>query len=247
MRVAILSRPRTVSTAITKSFANTHNLNYLGESYFDIHKYLMRYYHLRPNHTHSNSFSNFSARLINHTDQIFKNEKFVIKIFPSMLHFPPSLMREQDTFTSIKKNFIFNLDILNLQSYNQLYFLDRNFYNSIISWVYSNKSQKFHSRKNKKETYIPVFLTEEEFSIARFYIIEYLLQQKIKKYLDNNKFEYTYVDEKNYHQYVDAEYLPTQQTVIDYKNYIINLADLNAVIDKWYPICEKNTEDWNFY
>ena len=247
MKIALISRGRTYSTAIGTSLAHLNNLEYFGETYFKVHHDLLRYLYYRPKFDKNKAFTKFYQKLEEHTHSTLVNNDFLIKFFPSMLYMPPLLMYENDTFDTIKQHTIFNLDIIKVTEYNKIYFLDRQFHDSIISWVYCNKSLNWHQTKINPKKYDQIFLGKEDFAIAKFYIVEYFLQQKMREYLNNKNIPYTYVDESNYDQYIDNSILSTSQTKINYKDYITNIKELDVFINYWYPIIEKETKNWFFY
>lgn len=247
MKLLILGRGRTCSTAIGNSLAHKYNLKFLGESYFSVHENLLKYYKMRPNCTFATKFNDFTKKIENHTKFLFSHEKMMCKIFPSVLIYPPSASFESETFDDLKRRYIFDLNILNLKGYDQIYFLDRDFYTSAISWVYSNKSKMYHRQKTNSQKYPVITIESSDFAVARFYIIEYLLQQKIKTYLFENNLPTIFIDETNSNEYINKSYLHTTTTDRNYDNLIKNVDEFKNFIDKWYPICEKETKDWNFY
>jgi len=247
MRIALISRPRTCSTAISKSLANFYNLDYLGESYFNIHNTLLRYYKLRRNYDTQLALQKFSTQLNDYTNKIFQKENFIIKIFPSILHFPPSNMMEEHSFDFVKNQFLFKLDVLKIKQYDKIYFLDRVLSDSLLSWAYCHHTRYFHKKKSEPPKYIKIEINDHDLSAVKFYIIEYFLQQKIKKYLDTEKIPYTYINESNCESYIDKNYLDIENTIIDYKDYILNLKKFDNFVEKWCSVCEQETQNWNFF
>jgi len=247
MKIALICRGRTNSTAIGKSLAANKNLEWVGENYFWFHEELVRWLHYRPKYDKTLAFKKFTEIIKDETYKISLQDNFVIKIFPSILHFPPSLMFENTSFESVKNDFIFDTNLIKLNTYDQYYFLDRNFRYSTLSWIYAFQTSQFHQPKINKRNYYKITLNKTDFARTKFYIIEYLMQQKMRKYLENNKIPFTLIDESCYSDYIDNTKLGTEKTSINYEHYIENIKELDSFIDYWYPICEQETSNWNFY
>ena len=248
MKIVLISRGRTCSTAISKSLAHLNNVEYLGETYFNtVHDNFVRHRTYRPKFSKEKVFTEFYQKLEVHTQSTFLKNDFLVKLFPSILHMPPNKMYKSDIFNSIKPYIISNLDVLKITEYDKFYFLDRQFYNSIVSWVYSKKSLIWHQNKINPKKYTKIYLDKLDFATAKFYILEYFLQQKIRDYLNNKNIPYTYIDESNYDQFIDTNILSTTKTEINYKDYITNIEELDVFIDYWYPIIKQETYDWFFY
>lgn len=247
MKIAIISRGRTNSTAIGITLAHHNHCEWMDEHYvYDIEK-LYRWVKYRPKYDKSVSLKKFQQVIQSNTDNLFTRDNFVTKIFPSMLCFPPHFMYEHTSFDHIKNNFIFNLNILNLEQYDKLYFLDRSLMDSVISWVYAFKAGNFHTFKIGNRLHYKQQLDVNDFARAKFYILNYFMQKKIKNYLDLQNKSYVYINELSYDQYIDIDCLPTKKNEINYQNYILNINEFKEFINYWYPIIEFETKDWNFY
>lgn len=247
MKIAILSRPRTFSTAIGKTLAYQNQAKYLGETYVNVLIAIRRYYHYRKSYDLDKAMNHFKNKLAEHTNTVFSNTNFVTKIFPSMLYFPPGIITERETFEEIKRKYIFDLEIFNLSNYDKIYILERDLKKSLISWIYSSKIQHFHLNKNEKYAYPNITIGLSDFNTARFHIVEYCLLEKFKKYLDEKNLSYSIVSENNFYDHVHDDILETEKTPINYNEYITNITDLEDFINYWYPICKEQTQNWTFY
>lgn len=246
MKIAIIARGRTNSTAIGKTLAHRNGCEWVGEEYFWHIQEYSNWLTYRPKYNKVLAFEEFKEIIHSFTNTLSLKDNIVTKFFPSILYFPPYFIHENNTLNNVKQNFIFNLDILNLNQYDKFYILDRNLLDSVTSWVYAHKSVTFHNHKIHKRQYYKLTLEKNDFARAKFYILEYFMQHKIKNYLDEHKKTYTYINESSYDQYIDTDFLSTEKTEIDYKNYITNIDELKEFVNHWYPIIEKQTTDWNF-
>jgi len=246
MKIALVCRGRTYSTAIGKSIALKQNLEFTG-NYLRLHHQLLLWYNHRPEYNANNAYAKFTRTIQEETRNIFLKDNFLVKLFPSMLHFPPSLMVENATFDDVKNKFIFDTSVLNLNQYDRYYFLDRNFIYSTLSWIYSCKISYFHATKKHTKNYPKINIDKIDLARTKFYIIEYFMQQKLRNYLDIKNIPYAYINENSYHEYIDAEKLDTVKTPINYENFIENIDELYTFINYWYPICEYETKNWSFY
>lgn len=247
MKIAILARPRTFSTAIGKTFAHNYDSIYVGETYLNVLMAIRRYYYLRKSYDLKKAINHLKNELSDHTKKIFSYGNFVIKIFPGMLHFPPGIITEYESFGDIKSKYIFDIDILRLPEYDKILILERNLKQSLISWIYSRKIEHYHHQKNENYEYPTITLETSDFDYVRFYLLDYLLFEKIKEYLNQKNISYTIISENNFNDYVNNDILDTVQTPIKYDQYITNIQDLENFVDYWYPICREQTQNWTYY
>ena len=246
MKIGVISRGRTASSAVVNSLAIDNKLSNKFEIYFDIHINLSRYYQLRPNTSKNIQFTDFQSRLSVLTKTLFDQENFVVKIWPSMMCFPPHKIYKNQSFQDIKDNFIFDItEYLNIHQYDKLYFLDKDLHHSAISWVYSKKTQIFHKRKNISRPTPIIFLDSVDYDNIRFYILEYCLHQKIKQFLLNKQIPFTDIS-NNIKSYINNDLLKIEESQYDYRNLIHDYTDLYTYISEWYQICIENTKDWYF-
>jgi hypothetical protein len=243
MKIGLISRGRTQSTAIIQTLAKRHKLINNFETYFGAANAIKK--ELHPNNS---LYDEFQLSIKNVTDTIFTSKNFICKIWPSMLIVPPDKFESHQTFDDIKSRIIFNIsEYLRISEYDQLYYINKELQHSTLSWVYAKKTRRFH-RFNKHIKYNSPVITidDNDLDRLRFYILEYCLQEKIKDFLCKQKIPYTDISE-TYTQYIDDSMLNTSATNNDYPNLITNSDTISKFIDDWYNICCENTIDWKYY
>jgi hypothetical protein len=238
MKIAVICRGRTCSTAVIGTLANNFSCRPIGEN-FQPHSYVLR--NRYPNQQRDEIFKMRTLKL--HKNLLFQ-KRFVAKIWPSMLIPPPDQIQQNETFIDFEHKIIFDIEkYLFLSKYDKLYFLDRDLYESTFSWVYAKKTSKFHNIKNFNQNYSRIELNDSDYATAKFYILEYCLQQKIKDYLLDSKISYTDISEKTF----EFDDLPIKKSNNDYTNLIIGADNLKKFIDKQYQICVETTKNWKFF
>jgi hypothetical protein len=246
MKIGVISRGRTASSAVVNSLTTNNKLSNKFEIYFDMHIKLSRYYQLRPNTTKNIQFTDFQTKLYNLTKSLFDEGNFIVKIWPSMLCFPPHKIYKNQSFQDIKDNFIFDItEYLNIHQYDKLYFLDKDLHHSAISWVYSKKTKIFHKRKNMSIQIPKINLDSADYDTVRFYILEYCLHQKLRQFLLDKQIPFTEIS-NNFESYINSDMLKIEESQNDYENLIYEYTDLYSYISEWYQVCIENTKDWYF-
>jgi hypothetical protein len=249
MKIGLISRGRTQSSAILWTLFKKHNLTKnLGEIYFEASNNIVKYQSIKTLSDKNYSVNDdFQQQLKDITNAIFLRERFVCKLWPSMLIMPKHKFKNNQTFDDIKSKIIFNItEYFRILDYDQLYYIDRDLHKSSISWVYAKKTKLFHNYKNMKYSPLPITIDENDLDIIRFYVLESCLQEKIKDFLDREKILYTDITEK-YTDYIDDSATPATLTNNDYTKLITNYDILPNFIDNWYKVCCENTIDWKYY
>jgi len=246
MKIGVISRGRTASSAVVNSLAVDNKLSNKFEIYFEMHLALSRYYQLRPKTTKNVQFTDFQTKLYNLTKSLFDEGNFVVKIWPSMLCLPPHKIYNNQSLQDIKNNFIFDITgCLNIHQYDRLYFLDKDLHQSAISWIYSKKTQIFHKRKNLYIQTPKINLDSVDYDNVRFYILEYCLHQKLRQFLLDKQIPFIEIS-NNFESYINTDILQIEESQNDYKNLIHEYNDLYDYISEWYQVCIENTQDWYF-
>jgi hypothetical protein len=242
MKIGLISRGRTQSSAIVRSLSKKYNLTDNFELYFNAHNQIMKYENIK-----SLGNKNFHQQIRNITNTVFLKENFICKLWPSMLIAPPSKFEKNQTFDDIKKKIIFNItEYFRIKDYDQLYFINKDLHHSTLSWIYTKKTNLFH--RGKFTEYSPPIITidDADLDIVRFYILEYCLQEKIKDFLCEQKIPYIDITE-SYNEYIDTDLIKTIATNNDYTKLITNYDTLPNFIDGWYKVCCENIVDWKYY
>lgn len=248
MKIGVVSRGRTHSTAIVQSLSAKLNVPNYREIYRTIPDLIKKDYRLIRQRSIELEFLRFKSDVLKITDRCFSQPSFITKIWPSMLIYHLSYQMPVDkTFDMIKKHTLFNIkEYLKIDQYDKLYFIDRNLETSTASWVYAYKNQLYHFGKNGGEPYRPtITITQKDFDTARFYILEYCLQQKLKTFLQDNNIIFEDITD-NCFEFINNNMVTIRQTNNDYQSLITNYDELQSFITDWYPICLEDTKDWHY-
>lgn len=248
MKIGLISRGRTQSSAIVDTLSKKHNLDNNFEKYFQVHKRIIKYQNVKSlSNIKYNRDNDFQQQIKNVTNEIFIKENFICKLWPSMLIMPDHKFQIDQTFDDIKKKIIFNIsEYFRIKEYDQLYYINKDLHHSTISWVYTKKTNLFHRGKFTEYSTPTITVEDDDIDTIKFYILEYCLQEKIKDFLHEQKIPYTDISE-TYNQYIDTEILTTVVTNNDYTKLISNYDTLPSFIDDWYKLCCENTIDWKYY
>ena len=249
MKIGLISRGRTQSTPILWTLFNRYNLTKnFDEGYFQASKNIFKYQGIKTLSTKNyNVNDDFQQQIKNLSNDLFLKEKFITKLWPSMLITPTHSFANNQTFDNIKSKIIFNIsEYFRIRDYDQLYYLNRDLHKSTTSWVYANKLKRFHHYQNHKYSPNKITIDENDFDIIRFYILEYCLQEKIKDFLCKEKISFIDITE-TYIQYIDNDVVPMNVTNNDYTKLITNYDILSSFIDDWHKVCCENTVDWQYY
>lgn len=239
MKIGVICRGRTGSSAVTRTIAKKHQCLTIGEN-FQAHSHILG----KKDIECSEKMNIFKKYIFQSNKNLFFQKRFVVKIWPSMLILPPNKIENFETFVDFRQKIIFDIEEhLFLSKYDHLYFLDRNLYDSTLSWVYAKKINVFHKTKTLLPNYYKIKLDDNDYALAKFYILEYCLQKKIKKYLQNSNIAFTEITMDDFD--FDSN-LPLEKSENDYKNLIIGVDDMIKFIGEQYNICQESTKDWVF-
>lgn len=243
MKIGLISRGRTRSTALALILSNLHKISNENENYI-----------LAKKVTFIKQFDVFEQTTIlqnnlkDITEKLHTKDNFVIKIWPSMLMLPENFFERFKNLDEIKKTILFNIqDCIKLLNYDVLYFLDRDLAYSTISWVYTKKIRKYHKHKKFNIVYSKVKLTPLDYEIATYYILEYCLQQKIKKYLIKENKNFILINDNNYKSYTEPNLLDTEETIVKYDELIENSESFYQFIEIKYNEINSYIDNWIYY
>jgi hypothetical protein len=248
MKIALISRGRTRSTAILQSLSDEHKLENFNENYFRPHAIIKQRLSLKKNSSYGEHIDFFKRKIKETTNEYFRNENFCCKIFPSMLVLPLHVIPDSENLDTTKTRILFNIEeYLQISQYDSIYFLDRNLNDSALSWIYTRKTGKYHTFENDNITYDPVNLVDEDYERAKFYVLEYILQQKIKEYLVKKEIKFTEISDINYKNFTNENNsIGIQERFIEYDKLINGCSTLTDLITKTYKKYTEQTENWIF-
>lgn len=248
MKIGIICRGRTRGTAILDSLCTKHNLKNKNELYFDVNEVIITHRDLRKNITLNQLQKLFEKKIKQITNNLFLENDFGCKLWPSMLAMPANEHNiYNESLEDIKATLLFDLEyFFHISKYDKLFYVDRDIESSTISWVYSKRTDMYHTYLGKTNKYYPITLNNEDFAKARFYILEYCLQQKIKTYLIQNKISFVEISDEDYTLY-SKDTKTYEETVIDYKEYITNFVEFQQFIHTTYQDYSLQTETWKYY
>lgn len=248
MKIGIICRGRTRGTAILDALCTKHNLNNKNELYFDVNEVILTHRDLRKNISIRQLQELFTKKIKETTTNLFLENNFGCKLWPSMLAMPANEHNiYNESLEEIKPTLIFDVEYyFNISKYDQLYYVDRDIESSTLSWVYSKRTDIYHTYSGNKNKYYPITVNNEDFAKARFYILECCLQQKIKNYLIEKNIAFIEISDENYNLYSDGT-KTYEETKIDYKDYITNFVDFKQFIKKTYQEYSLQTVTWKYY
>jgi hypothetical protein len=248
MKICLLSRGRTRSTVIANCLSKKFDVPNVGEEYFKAQWEIKRSVDHRKHVDWNSYIPVFENKISEITKNLFNKQSFVCKIFPSMLIAPPQhIINHTDTLEKIKPRIIFCVgNYLQLSKYDKIFFLDRDFKQSVLSWVYSNKTAIYHKYKNKTNTYQIIKLNEVDLARAKFYILEYILQQKLKKFLTEKSISYTIIDDNNFQEILKTHNDDLEKTPISYTELIYRSNDLINNIEQIHNEYSSIIDEWSF-
>lgn len=248
MKVALICRGRTRSNAVMADLASRYNLQNKSEIYFQNHEFFYSYkVKMKSSQlkTFDDKFLYFQNLMKKTTSELFNQNNFICKIWPSMLIFKPAAFSAEDSFQDIHKKTIFNIsEAMSIHQYDKIIWLDRDLLSSTLSWVYAKHTNIFSVTQNKTVSFEPIKLTDHDISVAKFYVLEYCLHKKMRDYFVGKNIPIE--------EYADFENLRTNKSVklIDPKNnYYSLINDVDTLvkeIHQFYDICLKETENWQF-
>lgn len=237
MKILVICRPRTRSTFLINALSSFYNLENKDENYKFCHK---KFNH---NLVDNNRFTLFQNCIKLTTQNYFKEDNFIIKLFPRMLTISNY---EIDSVDEYNFKHINDLSYFtNINKYDKVYFLSRNLVDSVCSWAYGNfiNHFNFYNIKDFQETLSMNLSLEIDLNndpILKFYIFEAVILDCWKSFLDRN-INFTTLDYSDIPEYVTNNLgnivHTTIETKFDYKNLISNYGSLETEIQNYYDIC----------
>ncbi len=247
MKFCILSRPRTLSSFFTYSLAEFHGLSNKFETYNRLaNKLLLVKQSCNLSKQKPNYLSNLRSEITHITNDMFLESNFVCKIFPRhFILFENRLNSTDPNYyrldTISETEFCVLTDYYNLfrlSDYDHIYFLDRNLYDSVSSYVYAIKTKTF-AQKYKKTHILhkPITVTALDYPHINIAILEYVVGNMIKNQLVDRP-NITFLTDDIVQEYVEKNFKPTLSTYkqsLDYNCLISNRNELCDYIDTNLP------------
>lgn len=247
MNILTICRLRTRSTYFLQCLCNYYNLTNHNESYFTIpslYSCSLQYANTHPIFYKKNYdlWTKYRQKLQEHTLHNFSLGNFGIKLFSKMISSHPIFLYEDQLH---KIQIVNNLEnTLRFDLYDQIYFLDRNFIDSVASYVYSLSVGKsiYKSADNIKNQ--PVKFISKIHSSVNSYILDFIIQQKIRTILDNNNFSYRYIDYTDVPKFLEPYKQNNQpnlsvDTKYNYSDLILNYNEMVKYSNNMYNILQK--------
>jgi hypothetical protein len=246
MNIGIISRPRTVSTAVINTLEKKYHLTNEFEDYHVLVTSLLGDNKKLKNLEDSAKQEYFENALLAKTNEFFSNGNFVCKIWPCMFMRSPVIMLPNWSMDYIKSRTAFDITrLFNIDKYDQLYFIDRDVYTTTASWIYSRKINVFHTHRSKKHSTPIINLNTMDYAYAKFHVLEYVLQQKLKQLLIEKQIPFVDIS-NNYNDYIDESLLTTKKSEHDYPSLITDYEKLHNSITEWCEFFTESTKDWKF-
>lgn len=239
MKILILSRYRTRSTYLIDSLCKLYNLENLGESYFSLNRNVS-YQHMAQNSIFLKSASRnwdlYQKDFYNQTIYNLQKDKFAIKLFSKMISSHPLFLKEKDI--GYIKLFSHFSKICQIDGYSKIYFLDRNFEQSILSFLYSMHKGKSLYHKEDELVSQQISIAQNELDGLNSYILDIVVQEKILKFLNDHTISYTYLDYINVPNEIKNIGFDCQSKTLDanfkYENLILNYKEVLNYSSQFY-------------
>jgi hypothetical protein len=227
MKTCILSRARTRSSVFCSSIQNHYQCRNFGELYF-YHKKILE-----------NTAPNFEENTKNTTNKIFSYNDFVIKLWPKYLIYTenknvPTSLSDLHIIKNLESTFL-------LSQYDKIYYVTRNIADCICSYYFALYAQKWSfTNKNDIEKLQNKKMNFSFYGSSKwvnFYLYEVLLQEQMKKYLENKQIPFTIVDYNDIPYYCSKNYSDPKNdlridTEFNYKEIFTNYPEVeNYVVD----------------
>lgn len=247
MNILAICRLRTRSTYFLQSLCNYYNLVNRNESYFEIpnlYSCSLQYANTHPifYKKHLEQWMNYRQKLQEQTLLNFTKGDFGIKLFSKMISSHPLFLHENQLH---KIQIIENIEnTLRFDLYDQIYFLDRNVIDSVASYVYSLRVGKSIYKTDANIKNQEVEFTDRMYSNVNSYILDCVIQQKIRTILDNKNFSYTYLDYHDIPKFLERYNQNNQSnlpidTKYNYSNLITNYDILVEYTNNMYSVLQK--------
>jgi len=257
MKILIICKPRTRSSFLCSALSNHYNLTNLHELFIEISKQVnTRAKFLKKDNDLNFIIENQKRILRSGINRANANNNCVFKLFPRDLIFSTkdSIIVDDSAF---KHDIFLNFnEFFELENFDKIYFLDRDNVEAAISYGYAWVKDKFlftdygsvnYTQKNQPQ----VVLNEKDFMYINFFIYESVLLNKVKKFLDNKKLNYTYIDYADCPTYVQ-ENLPSNipnmyyESKFNYKELIKNYDECVAHIENKFKVYSEQLKDIEF-
>lgn len=245
MKILVLCTPRTRSTVLLDTLSKHYKLENKGETlHFSIGKVQNTVKNPNLNEAYYNHFLTIFKKDV---EINFQQNNFIAKLFPNMLVYSDHLLDDPNIYNV---QMITNLKYyLNIHKYNKIFYLNRNITDTICSWYFADLTNYFNFKSF--ETLQEQLSKTTKFSIElnsdlKFFIYECSLLYQIKKYLINNKIEFTYLDFQDIPNFLSTNYPNVEPTTIDskidYSQLVLNYKELDEKCQKFYNQCIEATD-----
>lgn len=257
MKILIICKPRTRSSFLCSALSNHYNLTNFHELFIGISKQVNTRAKLLKKDDDLNFIIENQKRILRSgINRANANNNCVFKLFPRDLIFSTKDSIIVDD-TSFKHDIFLNFnELFQLENFDKIYFLDRDNVEAAISFGYALVKDKFlftdygsvkYTQKNQPQ----VELNEKDFMYINFFIYESMLLNKVKKFLDIKKINYTYIDYTDCPSYVQKN-LPSNipnmyyESKFNYRELIKNYDECVAHIENKFKVYSEKLKDIEF-
>lgn len=233
MHILVVGRPRCRTSFLSMAYRDYHNLVNLHEIFSNGTKNLWFKGNTIKDNNRLDKVQKFHIRILeNITKEVFSHDRSIIKLFPRdiITHCYPNL--KFSNLNDFDYKCITDVSqILQLERYDQILLLERSFIDSAISYIYGQAIgillfERAGSKTFYEKKIMPVTITEENLHILNFYILEYLVDQNLKKFIEDHysckKLDYIEIPnfvKENFNNSKTNHYIDLE---IDYKKVIVN-------------------------
>jgi hypothetical protein len=242
MKILIVSRLRTRSTFLLEHLCAHYNIQNHNENYFDIGS---KFFGAMNASLKLNNRKSFEKNWLDYqlnfkyiTDKNFETD-FGVKLFTKMIHSKSLVLKDVD-FPNLQ--IITDLTTYaNIRQYDQIYYLSRENFPSICSYIYSLEIKNAIYRENGIHKIKQKTFTVDEYWLPFIdsYILDIILQEKILDFLSTEDIPYIKLDYDDIPSYVSNNLNgvvanPSIDPQFDYKVLIKNYDELENYCNQTY-------------
>lgn len=243
MKICVLSHARCRSSVLVSSLSNYYNIENKQEIYDDLKKlsYKERQQIQKSTDKNKETLKIYTNNIVKFTDNLFKNESFVIKVWPRFFNSTEFCFNTESFVESLE-------DCFRFRSYDKIILSHRDPLDAVCSLTLAVK-YGYNSVEEKVSKYI----TKLKYSNINFnnvdlhpwnqsFLCEIFLIQNIKNYLIKNSIPFTFLDFKEIPSYLEENYPDSNiprvshvpfDTKIDYSKAVPNYHQLRDEIENY--------------
>lgn len=256
MRIGVISNQRTRGSYFLDILAQAHSLNNYSEWLVNNQ---LAFTKLKISTSRLNfdfPWERYKKNLRQMISDHLSEDNFIEKIFPSILlnlrsqqilHTP----EDRNSHYFKESNIITDFDVLSLEKYDQIYFIERNIIDACMSYSYaciSNNWLFFDRDKPKKNVYRGLVKPNlQDYFLIDMHLISLLMMPYLENYLKSKSFKYVKLNFDDIPIFLKEKY-PNFNSILvdseyDYKELIDNYSELEDYFHARIPSIEEKLNE----